>query len=78
MMADRPLGEPERLDQMADACLAVRLSLDEAEQPQPRRLGEHLQDAGELVRLLPCERPLEERRAGGGDRGDGFHLVNGD
>ena len=45
-MADRPLGEPERLDQMADACLAVRLSLDEAEKPQPRRLGEHLQDTG--------------------------------
>ena len=32
-MADRPLGEPERLDQVADARFAVRLGLDQAEEP---------------------------------------------
>ena len=77
-MADRPLGEPERLDQVADARFSVGLGLDEAEEPKPRRLGKHLQDACELVGFLRIEGALEKSRAAGGDRGDGFHLVNGD
>ena len=77
-MADRPLREPERLDEVADAGLAVGLGLDEAEEAQPRRVGEDLQDPRELVGFLLIEGALQERRAAGGDGGDRFHLVNGD
>ena len=76
MVADRPLREPERLDEVADAGLAVGLGLDEAEEPQPGRVGEHLQDLCELVGFPWCEGALEERRAADGDRYDGLHLVN--
>jgi protein-tyrosine-phosphatase len=60
---------------MADAGLAVRLGLDEAEEPEPRRVGERPEDARQLVRLLAAEGLLEERGTARCDRGDGFHPV---
>ena len=77
MVADGALREPERLDQVADAGLAAGLSLDEAEEPEAGRVGERLEDACELVRLLLRQRLLEERRAARGDGGDGSHSVKG-
>ena len=76
VVADCPLRESERLDQMADARLSAGLRLDQAEDSKPSRLSQDPEEAGELVRLSLIEGPLEERRARGGDGGDGFHLVN--
>jgi hypothetical protein len=74
-MADRPLREPERLHEVADARFAVRLGLDQAQETEPRRLGENLQNPRELVRLILVKGAFEEGRAAGGDRGDGLHVV---
>jgi hypothetical protein len=65
VVADRPLGEAEGLDQMADTGFVVGLGLDEAEDAKTDRLGQHLEDTGELVGLVCVERALEERRAAG-------------
>ena len=40
MVADRRLAEAERLGQVADAGLAIGLRLDEAEEAEPRRVGQ--------------------------------------
>ncbi len=71
VVADGRLAEAERLGEVADAGLAVGLGLDQAQQPQPRGVGDRLQRLRELVGFLLVERPLQERRAGrGGDRRD--------
>jgi hypothetical protein len=51
VVTDRSLGEAERLGQVADAGLALRLRLDQAEQ-SPCRIGQHLQRTRELVSLV--------------------------
>ena len=43
VMADGRLAEAERFLEAANARFAIRLSLDEAEQPQPRGVGDHLE-----------------------------------
>jgi hypothetical protein len=60
---------------VADARFAVRLRLDQAQKTEPRRLGENLQNPRELVRLILVEGAFEKGRAGGGDHGDGLHVV---
>src|SRR5881628_1040510 len=49
MVADRWLREAKRLDQLAGARLAAWPRGDQAEQPQPRRVGQHLQEIGQLT-----------------------------
>jgi hypothetical protein len=54
-MAHRRLAESERLGQVAHARLVTRLRLDQAEQPQARRVGDRLQCAGQLLGVLRLE-----------------------
>ena len=76
VVADGRLAEAERPGEVADACLAVRLRLDQAQQPQARRVGDRLQRARELVGLPLVEGALEQGRArGGGDRRDELHAC---
>jgi hypothetical protein len=57
---------------VADAGLALRLRLDQAEQPQAGGIGQHLQRRREPLRLVALEAgATEERRAGGNCRSDG-------
>jgi len=65
VVADRGLAEPERFGEMADARLAAGLRLDQAQEPQARRIGDRLQRPRELGRVFLGERLLEERRAYG-------------
>jgi hypothetical protein len=58
-MADRPLGEPERRDEVTDAGLSLGLGLDEAEEPKACRVGEDLEHAGQLAGLGRLESLLE-------------------
>ena len=46
-MADRRLAEPERFGQVADARLVSGLRLDQAQEPKPCRVGDHLERRGE-------------------------------
>ena len=71
-MADGRLAEAERLGQVADARLVAGLSLDQAEQAQPRRVGDRLQRRRELLGVAGIERRLQERRTG---RGDAWRVV---
>jgi hypothetical protein len=61
VMADRRLAEPERLGQVTDAGLVARLGLDQAQEPEPSRVGDRLQRAGELLGLRGREGSLKER-----------------
>ena len=63
VVADGRLAEAERLGQVADAGLAAGLGLDQAQQPQPRRVGDHLQRRGELLRVV-CRRAAPAGAAG--------------
>jgi arsenate reductase (thioredoxin) len=74
MVADRALRQLEGLGEVTDARLAVRLRLDQAEDAEPRGVGERLQRGGEPLRVLGGERLGQERRAAGGDHGDGLHI----
>ncbi len=51
MVADRRLRETERLGEVADAGLASWLSLNEAQEPKPRGIGERLQRGCQPLRL---------------------------
>ena len=51
VVADGRLGEPERGGEVADAGFAVRLGLNQAEQPEPSWLGEHLEQRREALRV---------------------------
>jgi hypothetical protein len=64
MVADSRLAEPEWLGQVADARFVAGLGLDQAQQPQPRRVGDHPQRGCELKRILGVKRLLQQRRAG--------------
>jgi hypothetical protein len=65
VVADGGLGEPERLGQVADAGLGALAGLDQAEQPQPGRVGERLEHAGELLGAIGRQRRLGKRLAAG-------------
>ena len=52
MMRDRRLGEAERLRQVADARLAALVRGDHRDQPQPGRVGQRLERAGQAGRLV--------------------------
>ncbi len=53
---------PERRRQVADARLALRRGLDQAEQPQPGRVGEGLEDPGETLGVGTFNRLAGKRR----------------
>jgi len=73
VVADRRLGEPERLCEVTDARLALRLCLDETEESQARGICEDAEGASHCFRVLGGERAVEERRTGGGERFDQLH-----
>ena len=65
MMTHGCLRPVERLRQIARASLTVGRSGDEADQAEPGRIGERLQQVGELGRVIFCQRCRQERRATG-------------
>ena len=76
VMADGRLREPERNSEVADTGFAVWLRLDEAEQPQAGRLGEHLEQSREALRVGLADLVREERGAVRGDGGKRLHIRN--
>jgi hypothetical protein len=73
VMADRGLAETQRLGEVTDTGFAARLRLDQAEQAEARRIGQHLERCGQLLGLLGLDRLLKKRRAGGRDPRDRLH-----
>jgi len=75
VMADGGLAQSERPGQVALTGLAAGLRLDQAQEPQARRVSDDLQRGGEAICLVAVERGLEDGRARGGglDRRDGLH-----
>ena len=71
VVADRRLPQAERLGEMADARLAAGLRLDEAQEPESRRIGQHLERSREAAPPGPA-RAAPARSGGqeGGNRGD--------
>lgn len=65
VVAHRRLPEPEWLGEVADAGLAVRLGLEEADDAETRWVGESLERGGQRGGLGRLERAREERRARG-------------
>jgi len=63
VMADRRLGQVERVVEVADAGLAAGVGGHQGHQPQPYRLGERLQQRGNLLGLGLGQRPGRQRRA---------------
>jgi hypothetical protein len=61
------------LGEVADACLGPRLRLDQAEQPQPCRVGKRLQRRSEVPGVVCRKRLGEEGRAAGRNRREGLH-----
>src|SRR5439155_696996 len=55
------LRQPERLDQMADACLGPWLAGNEAEQPEPPRIGDRLERGREGLGVVPAETGPQQR-----------------
>ena len=51
VVRDRPLAEPDGVDELADAGFAVLVGGDDRQQAQPGRVGQGLQCASELVGL---------------------------
>src|SRR5262249_29245697 len=62
VMADGGLGEAERLYEMADACLRTGLRGDVAEETQAPRIGDRLEGARQLLRIVLAETAAEDRR----------------
>ena len=56
MVADGRLAESQWLGEVADAGFAAGLRLDQAEQPEARRVGDRLQRGGKPASLLLLER----------------------
>lgn len=73
VVANGRLAEAERFSEVADAGLVIGLSLDEAQKAEPGGVGDRFENRRELVGVLWVERPLEERRARGGDGRDCLH-----
>ena len=77
VVADGRLAQSERLLEMADARFAIRLGLNQAQQPKPRGVGEDAERARELLGVVRCERLDGERgtaRCDGRDRLHGSHI----
>ncbi len=64
VVADGWLAEPERLGEVADARLVVRLCLDQAEEPEPCGIGDRFQGLGEPFGVVGLDRRLEQWRTG--------------
>jgi hypothetical protein len=75
VMADGGLAQAEWPLQMARAGLAIGLSLDQAQEPETGRNGDHLQGVRELICVGRPERLVEERRAGSSHRCDRLHAL---
>ena len=75
VVADGRLAQAERIGQVALARLAARLRLDQAEQPEARRVGNHLEGGRQALGFGRVDHLLQDRRARGCclDRGDGLH-----
>jgi hypothetical protein len=65
VVADRRLGQAQRLGQVADAGLAAGVGGDQGEQAQPGGVGEGLERAGEVGGLLGGQCLPDDRRAAG-------------
>ena len=76
VVADGRLREVERVVEVADARLAVRVRGDQRQQPEPDRVGECLEQRRDPLRLLGGEGLLGQRWAAG-DRLDGGQLEQG-
>src|SRR6266567_7415442 len=65
VMADRRLGQLERVVQVADACLAADMRGDQGHQPQPHRIGQRLHQWRNLLSLLHRQGLRGQRGAAG-------------
>jgi len=65
VVADRRLGQVERLVEVTDAGLAAGMRGHQGHQPQPHRVGERLQQRGDLLGLRLGQRLNRQRRAAG-------------
>src|SRR5690606_41510098 len=65
VVADRRRGQAHRLGKVTHPGLTVRRGLEEAEQTQPRRVGECLEHPGQLLGIGPLDRFARQWR---GDR----------
>ncbi len=72
MVADRRLGTAAGLGEVARARLAILARRDEREQPEPHRIGECLEESGELVGVGLGER-LGLQGSAARDRQRDFH-----
>ena len=73
MVADGRLRETERRGEVADAGFSAGLGLNQAEQPESGRLGEHLEQGSETLGVGLANLVFEERRAVGRDGGELLH-----
>jgi hypothetical protein len=73
VVADGWLGQFERFGQVTNAGFAAGLGLDQAEQSEPGRVGDHLQSLGETGCFVGVEWSGQERRAGTGECRDRLH-----
>ncbi len=65
MVADRGLGQAERLDEICDAEFALSAGAQERENLKSRRIGDGLQQAGECFRLITFHGCGQSLRAAG-------------
>jgi hypothetical protein len=56
VMTDRRLREPDGPGHVTDACLAVGLRGDEAQEPEADGIGQRLERAGEILGVALTER----------------------
>jgi hypothetical protein len=63
VVGDGRLGQAERLGQLAHARLAALVRGDHRDQPQPGRIGQRLEDAGQVGSLCLGERLVQQRGA---------------
>ena len=61
VVGDGRLAEAERLGEVADAGFVVGLRLNQAEEAQTRRVGQHFQSTGERVGFGRGERAAKQR-----------------
>ena len=63
MVGDGRLGQAERFGQLADARLAAFVRGDHGDQPQPGRVGQGLEQPGEVGGLAGGDRFAQQGRA---------------
>jgi hypothetical protein len=64
VVRDRRLGQPERLGQLAHARFTVLVRGDHRDQPEPGRIGQRLEQLGQVRRLVRRNRLFQQRSAG--------------